>query len=150
MSDSEKADLYERVNSLQGEKSKLESTIDGLVCNGIILESQLSSAQIEVRRFEGEWQECKKELAEAKAEIERLALYVDRLVGTYCGEAETLAKLEKLEAMLILVERDGVHTFTERGENHPYCVICKASKVLAAAKEGVNHEFCNDPKCPGC
>lgn len=117
----------------------------------IELESQLSSAKIEAQRFEGEWQECKKELAEAKAEIDRLALYVDRLVGTYCGEAETLAKLEKLEAVRLAVEAhllvNGCCCGRNQGEKCSRCVLAKA---VAAAKEGVNHEFCNDPKCPGC
>lgn len=94
----------------------------------IDLESQLSSAQIEARRFEGEWQECKKELAEAKAEINLLkSQYADReqwWIDTRNGLED---KLEKLEAVRAAAEYEGL--------DRMFSSYPKTCEALAAAKK---------------
>jgi hypothetical protein len=49
--------------------------------------------------------------------------------GIMVDRWRTLA--EGLAKVLRLTQRDGIHAYTDRGDNHPDCAICKLDKPLS-------------------
>ena len=68
-------------------------------------------------------------------QIDELKKALNMQTDLYRG---ALVEIDRMKAVLIIVVRDAPHTFTERGDNHPNCSVCKAALILS--------EYCTSVK----